>query len=340
MNSHKIINVANPTSEGDAASKAYVDRQIGFSKSGDTMTGILNMGSNKITNLQAPVDSKDAANKYYVDLNDRLRVKKAGDMMTGDLLLSVGTAQIRQLGCNDLGSGKTFALLLGNKDNSLQYDIKTDLKAQTPVTLHTTNGFAVKLNEDDLCIFTAASIVFNKMVFMNNKKITQLSDPEIDSDAATKYYVDEKCLSYDGHIPPMSANDTQMGFQATANASLDNKHQPYIAFAPHLLSLDGWIATIRQHAYLQIQCPSAVKIWKIRVRGRNDNANRITSWTLTAGNYKQRIHTLLESNVAIDNIAREFKIITNEAFAYYRITILNADSDNPGISHFQIFTKS
>lgn len=37
------------------------------SKSGDTMSGVLDMGSNKVTNLGTPTSNFDAASKYYVD---------------------------------------------------------------------------------------------------------------------------------------------------------------------------------------------------------------------------------------------------------------------------------
>ena len=70
-------------------------------KSGDTMTGTLNMGSCKITNVASPAQYGDAASKGYVDTaisgltngtTAMPYVKKAGDTMTGALNLPAPTA--------------------------------------------------------------------------------------------------------------------------------------------------------------------------------------------------------------------------------------------------------
>ena len=69
-------------------------------KSGDTMTGALDMQNHKVTNVAAPTETADAANKGYVDtaisgLTDGTTampyVKKAGDTMTGALNLPAPT---------------------------------------------------------------------------------------------------------------------------------------------------------------------------------------------------------------------------------------------------------
>ena len=85
----EIANLTNGTTE-----MPYVK------KSGDTMTGALNMQNHKVTNVAAPTETADAANKGYVDtavsgLTDGTTampyVKKAGDTMTGALNLPAPT---------------------------------------------------------------------------------------------------------------------------------------------------------------------------------------------------------------------------------------------------------
>ena len=69
-------------------------------KSGDTMSGALNMQKHKVTNVAAPTETADAANKGYVDTavsgltsgtTALPYVKKAGDTMTGALNLPAPT---------------------------------------------------------------------------------------------------------------------------------------------------------------------------------------------------------------------------------------------------------
>lgn len=73
-------------------------------KSGDTMTGALNMQNHKVTNVAAPTETADAANKGYVDTavsgltngtTAMPYVKKAGDIMTGNL--GMGSYRVTQI---------------------------------------------------------------------------------------------------------------------------------------------------------------------------------------------------------------------------------------------------
>lgn len=73
MTGHKITNVATPTANADAATKAYADTKL--AKSGGAMTGEISMGGEKITSLASPTASNDAATKSYVDTTVAKSVK-------------------------------------------------------------------------------------------------------------------------------------------------------------------------------------------------------------------------------------------------------------------------
>lgn len=80
MNGRKVTNLAEPTNDGDATRKSYVDEKVATAlpKTGGTMAGNISMGSKMITNLAAPTNNNDAANKGYVD----------GKHLTGTVVLS------------------------------------------------------------------------------------------------------------------------------------------------------------------------------------------------------------------------------------------------------------
>ena len=76
FNSHKIINLGEPTSAHDAATKNYVDTH----SSGGTsvITSDLNLNSHKLINIDNPTNLQDAATKNYVDSSTSQCVKTDG----------------------------------------------------------------------------------------------------------------------------------------------------------------------------------------------------------------------------------------------------------------------
>lgn len=313
----------------------------------------------RIENVGEPEDGSDAAtldtvttaggaSTTYVDGQDALRVLKAGDTMTGDLLFTTAISETdRRLGCTTNSTTQKFTLFLGDNLNRIEH---TDDTSQTQgVVLYSAgSSFRVKVDDVLICQLGIANFgyisEFQKPISMANNAITDVADPTDAQDVATKNYVDSiPILSYDGHIPPMSANTSQTGFIASASSFFSANYQPFMAFSPQLvpaLSVNEWAANNEgAGAWIQIQCPASVRIWKIRLRGRTSNTERITSWNL-AGSTGGAFTTLLTSTTTLGAAVQEFLVTTIAAFSIYRLNVVAAEPLNPGLSHFQVFSRS
>jgi hypothetical protein len=84
MGTNKITGLGTPTSNTDAATKAYADTMLPLA--GGTMTGAIAMGTNKITGVGDPTNAQDVVTKYYLD-----NVVLAPSNLTGPIT-SVGSA--------------------------------------------------------------------------------------------------------------------------------------------------------------------------------------------------------------------------------------------------------
>lgn len=73
--------------DDDEFTRVQIGDSRSVKKSGDTMTGDLNMGNHKVTSSSTPSVNIDLTNKQYVDNQVKNKVSKSGDTMTGDLTM-------------------------------------------------------------------------------------------------------------------------------------------------------------------------------------------------------------------------------------------------------------
>ena len=171
MNSHKIINISDPTNNQDAVTKYYLVNYHDNSKvntSGDSLAGDLNMVDNKITNLLNPTNNQEAATKNYVDnvLNGPtlfICTNARNTSLTGVYNIGLGLLALRNLtsdvaktiigyaagpklnsGQNNVGSGYNSLALCttGTRNNVVNVNSLTKLLTGTnDIIIGTSSGY-------------------------------------------------------------------------------------------------------------------------------------------------------------------------------------------------------
>ena len=140
--------------------QTQLDQKV--SKSGDTMTGTLNMGNKQIKNLQAPNLTNDAATKYYVDFVGTGMVSKTGSTMTGALFME---------NIIDMGNNRVARIAW-------------------PVLLD--DAVSKRYTDQQFIPRWGGSDVYGNLNMMDYKTITNLRFPEALGDAVPKGYVDTR----------------------------------------------------------------------------------------------------------------------------------------------------
>ena len=166
-------------------------------------------------------------------------------------------------------------------------------------------------------------------------------------EAVPKSYVDQKFanlafLIYEGHIPTLERSMSKTGFIASCSSQYSPFNDAWFAFS----TKSEWRSAVNEGvgAWIQISCPTPVRIWKFRLTGPQSNENKITSWKLSAGrdgNELTDIYTSRPDDI-LGSSMRECLVETAQAYNVYRLTVrsIEEDTTTTGLSYFQIYIKT
>lgn len=221
MNNNKITNLPEPTSNQDAATKAYVDSHSGggggtgnyVSKAGDTMTGALNisMGESEISIANASIELNTGSNGVTV----------------GEIPTDIPTYGIL--------SNSDLSFIANGNINLVNYNAGEALKITNVATPTDSNDAANKQYVDNAVsgagggdFMANGSIPATGDFNMNNHKITNLSAPTEYQDVTNKEYVDSKVNSAgNGKFLPL-AGGTVTGSVSMSNNKITSLGNPTI----------------------------------------------------------------------------------------------------------------
>lgn len=221
MNNNKITNLPEPTSNKDAATKAYVDSHSGegggtgnyVSKAGDTMTGALNisMGESEISIANASIELNTGSNGVTVG-EIPTDTPTYGILSNSDLLF-IANGNINLLNSNDGEALKITNVATPTDSNDAAN------KQYVDNAISSAGGGDFLANGS-----VPATGDFN----MNNHKITNLSAPTEYEDATNKEYVDSKVRSAgNGKFLPLSGG-TVTGSVSMSNNKITSLGNPTI----------------------------------------------------------------------------------------------------------------
>ena len=167
MNNFGITGLkATPDNAQDATSKNYCDNKFYPRDGSVALTGDLNIAGHRIKNLRSPRESNEVATKKYVDDSVSPYLRKDGTVsMTGNL--NMGNKSITGLfGPNNL------------TDAATKHYVDDSISKSSP-------DLSDYLEKD-------GTVTMTGNLNLGSKKIINLATPTLNTDAATKKYVDDK----------------------------------------------------------------------------------------------------------------------------------------------------
>jgi len=282
-----------------------------------------------------PIGPKFLTNKRYVDEHNAAirgaHILKAGDTMTGDLQMSGKRI-----------TGLPEGASVSNSDGASIGQV-SKMVSSAMIRLNRVPSGALNVTNKQ---YVDSQISLAKR-YADNKDLAA-KQHSVDLDAIIMTYIRNlKIKNYNGHIPPLSTSNNNTGFIPSASSTLEHL-STYFPFNPMNTSSAvvamGWIAnTTGAGSWLQIECPTAVRIWKVHLCFNRN----MTSWKISGAVEDGGVFTdLLTSNARYTEAPKPQAFLVDSVSAYkiYRFTALAFATNTGGsdkfcsVRHFQIFT--
>ena len=339
MEQHFITNLHDPNSAQDAATKNYVDQRV--LKSGDTMTGnlILSIGTDTVRSLGC--------------------MNLTGTSIFEILLGSPSEYIQCQVGLSTVMFTNNGFLIQCNSNDVVRFGSSSiDFRTQFYKDIVMNNNFIANLADPNSAQDAATKNYVDQRVLksgdtmsgalnMSANQITSVAEPTLAQDAATKNYVDTSVKkSYSGYIPILEGNNSRLGFIVTASSIAGGGFNGYGIF--NNLNADGangsWVTNLSTTGWIQIQCPDAVRVWRVALKARQFPNRNITAWNIAGSNNGTTFTTLLTSTTVLSGGASTpsyFNISTTVSYWYYRFNITaSAGATDVGVQVMQLYTYS
>jgi len=140
-------------------------------------------------------------------------------------------------------------------------------------------------------------------------------------------------------------NNVKLGFIATASSQRNNNYKASNAFNCFYTvrgASGEWVSNNEtRNFWIRVKCPDLVRIWKVTLRERETNTQRIYRWKLASTDGENFI-TLFEAPnpTYLGNEVQQFEVDIIHKYNRYRLFCLEAEPSNRGLSYLQLFIYS
>ena len=221
-----LVSKSNPTEPVSDIKKVKISN-ISLDKLGSAVTSV-SFGNNRILNLALPVNQTDAASKQYVDNETGGLVRGIGSGSGIKVYGSPATPyfEIEYLGLNNfVKKATTITSIVDSEDPYIAVE-----RAAVSTTFGNGTVSKIKLNQVSLDKLGAPVASLS----VGNQKITNLSSPTTNTDAANKLYVDN-AVSTAPYVSSISENTgiTVSPNPTTSTGTIGLNYFTYISSTPN-----------------------------------------------------------------------------------------------------------